>query len=116
MMHDRLMSPILFKTCFAFKVFQFLFCFFLYQCSAVSFGMVQNDRMKKGSNIEGNIYFRTSTLKKKDFICSETFQKSPFQTQLKMIYLNSTLNFRIPLVLVFQLEVYYKVERLLKLF
>ena len=30
-----------------------------------------------------------------------------------MFYLNSTLNFGIPRVLVFQLEVYYKVERLL---
>ena len=30
-----------------------------------------------------------------------------------MFYLNSTLNFGIPIVLVFQLEVYYKVVRLL---
>ena len=30
-----------------------------------------------------------------------------------MFYLNSTLNFGIPPVLVFQLEVFYKVERLL---
>ena len=30
-----------------------------------------------------------------------------------MFYLNSTLNFEIPPVLVFQLEVYYKVDRLL---
>ena len=30
-----------------------------------------------------------------------------------MFYLNSTLNFGIPTVLVFQLEVYYKVDRLL---
>ena len=30
-----------------------------------------------------------------------------------MLYLNSTLNFGIPPVLVFQLEVYYKVDRLL---
>ena len=30
-----------------------------------------------------------------------------------MFYLNSTLNFGIPLVLEFQLEVYYKVDRLL---
>ena len=30
-----------------------------------------------------------------------------------MFYLNSTLNFLIPPVLVFQLEVYYKVDRLL---
>ena len=29
------------------------------------------------------------------------------------VYLNSTLNFGIPTVLVFQLEVYYKVDRLL---
>ena len=33
--------------------------------------------------------------------------------QLEMFYLNSTLNFGIPLVLVFQLEVYYKVDKLL---
>ena len=33
--------------------------------------------------------------------------------QLEMFYLNFTLNFGIPPVLVFQLEVYYKVERLL---
>ena len=32
---------------------------------------------------------------------------------LEMFYLNSTLNFGIPPVLVFQLEVYYKVDRLL---
>ena len=32
--------------------------------------------------------------------------------QLEMFYLNFTLNFGIPPVLVFQLEVYYKVERL----
>ena len=30
-----------------------------------------------------------------------------------MFYLNSTLNFYIPPVFVFQLEVYYKVDRLL---
>ena len=30
-----------------------------------------------------------------------------------MFYLNSTLNFGIPPVLVFQIEVYYKVDRLL---
>ena len=30
-----------------------------------------------------------------------------------MFYLNSTLNFEIPIVLVFHLEVYYKVDRLL---
>ena len=32
---------------------------------------------------------------------------------LEMFYLNSTLNFGIPPVLVFQLEVYYKVDRFL---
>ena len=32
---------------------------------------------------------------------------------LEMFYLNSTLNFGIPPVLIFQLEVYYKVDRLL---
>ena len=36
------------------------------------------------------------------------------QELLEMFYLNSTLNFGIPPVLVFQLEVYYKVDRLLK--
>ena len=38
-------------------------------------------------------------------ICSEKFTE--------MFYLNSTLNFGIPPLLVFQLEVYYKVDRLL---
>ena len=33
--------------------------------------------------------------------------------EVEKFYLNSTLNFGIPPVLVFQLEVYYKVERLL---
>ena len=33
--------------------------------------------------------------------------------QIELFYLNSTLNFGIPIVLVFQLEVYYKVDRLL---
>ena len=32
---------------------------------------------------------------------------------VELFYLNSTLNFGIPKVLVFQLEVYYKVDRLL---
>ena len=32
---------------------------------------------------------------------------------LEMFYLNSTLNFGLPPVLVFQLEVYYKADRLL---
>ena len=32
---------------------------------------------------------------------------------IEMFYLNSTLNFEIPPVFIFQLEVYYKVERLL---
>ena len=32
---------------------------------------------------------------------------------IEMFYLNSTLNFEIPTVLVFQLEVYYQVDRLL---
>jgi len=32
---------------------------------------------------------------------------------VELFYLNSTLNFGIPPVLVFQLEVYYKVDRLL---
>ena len=38
---------------------------------------------------------------------------SYFYKQLELFYLNSTLNFGIPPVLVFQLEVYYKVDRLL---
>ena len=33
--------------------------------------------------------------------------------EIKMFYLNSNLNFGIPPVLAFQLEVYYKVDRLL---
>ena len=32
---------------------------------------------------------------------------------IELFYLNSTLNFGIPTVLVFQLEVYFKVDRLL---
>ena len=38
---------------------------------------------------------------------------SHLQFSLELFYLNSTLNFGIPKVLVFQLEVYYKVNRLL---
>ena len=34
-------------------------------------------------------------------------------TSIEMFYLNSTLNFEIPPVFIFQLEVYYKVDRLL---
>ena len=34
-------------------------------------------------------------------------------SMVELFYLNSTLNFGIPTVLVFQLEVYYKVDRLL---
>ena len=34
-------------------------------------------------------------------------------TNIEIFYLNSALNFGIPAVLVFQLEVYYKVDRLL---
>ena len=33
--------------------------------------------------------------------------------KIELFYLNSTLNFGIPPVLVYQLEVYYKVDRLL---
>ena len=32
--------------------------------------------------------------------------------QIEMFYLNSTLNFGIPAILVFQLEVYFKVDRI----
>ena len=39
--------------------------------------------------------------------------KSPEQLELEMFYLNSTLDFGMLSVLVFQLEVYYKVDRLL---
>ena len=49
-----------------------------------------------------------------------TFQPNTFWSQMKamlakieIIYLNSTLNFGIPPILVFQLEVYSKVDRLL---
>ena len=36
-----------------------------------------------------------------------------FNQELEMFYLNSTLDFGIPPILVFQLEDYYKVDRLL---
>ena len=36
-----------------------------------------------------------------------------YTKELEMLYLNSTLNFGIPPVLVFQLEVYSKLDRLL---
>ena len=36
-----------------------------------------------------------------------------FLKHIEMFYLNYTLNFGIPPVLVFQLEVYYKLDRLL---
>ena len=36
-----------------------------------------------------------------------------FEITLEMFYLNTTWDFGIPSVLVFQLEVYYKVDRLL---
>ena len=39
--------------------------------------------------------------------------KSEVKIHVEMFYLNSTLNFGIPPVLVFQLEVYYKVDKLL---
>ena len=35
------------------------------------------------------------------------------ENKLELFYLNSTLNFGIPIVFVFQLEVYYKADRLL---
>ena len=37
-----------------------------------------------------------------------------YSKSTEMFYLNSTLNFGIPLVLVFQLEVYYMVDRVLR--
>ena len=39
--------------------------------------------------------------------------QNPKEVNIEMFYLNSTLNFGIPPVFVFQLEVYYKVDRLL---
>ena len=36
-----------------------------------------------------------------------------YEKLIELFYLNSTLNFGLPTVLVFQLEVYYKVDRLL---
>ena len=36
-----------------------------------------------------------------------------FFTFIELFYLNSTLNFGIPIVFLFQLEVYYKADRLL---
>ena len=41
------------------------------------------------------------------------FVKSVKDLKVEMFYLNSTSNFGIPPVLEFQLEVYYKVDRLL---
>jgi len=38
---------------------------------------------------------------------------SYMKINIEMFYLNSTLNFGIPPVMVFQLEVYYQVDRLL---
>ena len=35
------------------------------------------------------------------------------ENKLELFYLNSTLNFGIPIVFVFQLDVYYKADRLL---
>ena len=46
-------------------------------------------------------------------INSQVSNKLPRKPDVKMFYLNSTLNFRIPLVFVFQLEVYFRVDRLL---
>ena len=40
-------------------------------------------------------------------------QLDQLEVCVEMFYLNSTLNFGIPPVLVFQLEVYYEVDRLL---
>ena len=45
---------------------------------------------------------------------TSTVQVQNFKKELlEIFYLNSTLNFGMPTVLVFQLEVYYKVDRLL---
>jgi len=44
----------------------------------------------------------------KDYLCDRWFSM-----KIELFYLNSTLNFGIPTVLVFQLEVSYKVDRLL---
>ena len=43
----------------------------------------------------------------------DTKQETICKWQIGMFYLNSALNFGIPPVLIFQLEVYYKVDRLL---
>ena len=53
------------------------------------------------------IVFKTSLYIK------ESFPDQNWIYILEMLYLNSTLNFGIPSVLVFQLEVYFKLDRLL---
>ena len=45
--------------------------------------------------------------------CVVTCNSWVFKNLLELFYLNSTLNFGIPIVFVFQLEVYYKADRLL---
>ena len=47
------------------------------------------------------------------FLVDTQFISLPSWDIIEMFYLNSTLNFGIPPVLEFQLEVYYKVDRLL---
>ena len=46
------------------------------------------------------------------YIVPESYQRG-INIRVEMFYLNSTLNFGIPPALVFQTEVYYKVDRLL---
>ena len=46
--------------------------------------------------------------------CVDVLQvKKWVKEEIELFYLNSTLNFGIPIVFVFQLEVYYKADRLL---
>ena len=74
----------------------------------VSFGHPQCNIGKPGvyTNVQQHIEWIKDTMKK-------LFSSSQFLNKIEMFYLNSTLNFGIPRVLVFQLEVYYNVDRLL---
>ena len=57
--------------------------------------------------------FKTSLAKTRLLVLMSSFAEMLTGFQVEMFYLNSTLNFGIPPVLVFQLEVYYKVDKLL---
>ena len=69
-------------------------------------------RRKKKISTLGKIYLKSA---RKGRIKKKRQQKLHYFSlkELEMFYLNSTLNFVILSVLVFQLEVYYKVDRLL---